>query len=207
MPIGPIPPSSKVPDPPNHSIIRYVEKPMDNNKTKIASTKIVKQVREIGAIATLNLPKGFVAGVSRDDSDGYMFKQYYLESDSTIKLFFEYRGHRIKKKYGESYLSLLKKGPHDIAIEKVYEYSPVFIEKSIKDDFKIELAKIVSIADKSVLAIEGTFPKHKIKARSIYIDTDGTGTAIQEVTFQTPIEKADKYFPDGIKALESIKWK
>lgn len=179
---------------------------MNNDKIQLAKAeKPIEVVKNVGAIGSLKLPPGFVAGVQEDDNR--LFKQYLLGNDHDVKLYIEYRGRRINRKYGAKFVELLNKKPHEVDKKEVYHYSPVFPDQSIKEDFEITLAKTEQINGKTVLTIEGNYLKHKIRARTIYIDTDGTGSAIQQVTFQAPYDKASKYFPGGMTALQSIEWK
>jgi hypothetical protein len=49
--------------------------------------------------------------------------------------------------------------------------------------------------------------KHGLQARTFYVDADGTGSAVQEITFQAPVDRFGLYLLQGLKSLESIVWK
>lgn len=182
---------------------------MEGDKIHIASNDTVKEVIDLGQIARLNMPPGFVKGESEGGTSGNnYFAEYHLEADPEVKLYFEYRGHRTSKAQAEKFHALLNKPAHKLSPEETQsDFGEILSDKNIPQDFHTQIAKTQDINGKRVLVVEGRYINHDLQARTLYVDTDSTGSAIQEITFQTPVDKRSKYFTSGIKALESIKWK
>ena len=204
MPIDANPPDSF--QPVIHSASSASESFMDNEKIRIASNDKVSCVRNIGQVESLDLPDGFVEGKSKDDAGGF-FQSYHLGSDPEIKLYLEYRGFRMGEDVSKAFHSLLSKPPHAINNAEVKNYLEVYSQKYNPDDYKIDVAETQNINGKTVLVIERVFQKFELKVRTLYVDSDGSGSAIQEISFQTPTSKSADHFANGVKALQSIKWK
>jgi hypothetical protein len=174
----------------------------------LAATGVQPVVTDIGQIAVMKLPPGFVIGKSNLPGEGtWFFQEYHLEADPEVKVYFEYRGKRISKQSSEKFHNLFTGPPHNLSQAELESLRQVLQTRSDPASFRAMVAKTQDIHGKLVLVIEGLFLKHDLQVRTLYVDSDGTGSAVQEITFQTPKDRFVKNMLQGIKSLESIIWK
>ncbi|MBZ0186660.1 MAG: hypothetical protein K8F91_10460 [Candidatus Obscuribacterales bacterium] len=202
--------SDKAVEPPEKDASRQMMlELMEGGKIQIAANQATpNEVTNIGQIARLTLPTGFEPGVKRAGTSGNnFFAEYHLASDPDVLLYFEYRGARMSKASSDSFRQLLEGPAHHIKADQLQEFGELLSDKRNPKDFRVDVARTQDLNGKRVLVVEGRYLKHDLQARTIYIDADGSGSAVQEVTFQTPPDKVNQHFLSGVQALESIKWK
>ncbi len=167
------------------------------------------QVIDRGQISSMSMPPGFekgktVGGTYANDS----FQEYHLSSNANVKFYFEYRGRRMGAESSKVFHDTLEKPPHALAPQEIESLHQVLgANRSNKDDFKINSARTEDLNGKRVLTIEGRYPQHGLSARTVFVDSDGTGSAVQEITFQAPTAEFFKNTAVSLNALKSIKWK
>lgn len=181
---------------------------MESDKIRLAQAKPVDKVVDVGQIGTMKLPSGFVEGESERGTVGSnMFQEYHLAADPSVKLYLEYRGFKMSKATGGKFHDILAEPPHKLSAEELKSLGEMFDTRSNPSEFHTQIAKTQDVDGKRVLVLEGRYLKHDLQARTMFIDADDTGRVVQQVTFQTPMDKRSQYFNDGINALESIKWR
>lgn len=167
------------------------------------------QVLDRGQISSMSMPAGFekgtaVAGTYANNS----FQEYHLSSNANVKFYFEYRGSRMGAESSKVFRETLDKPPHPLTPQELESLHQVLgANRSNKEDFKINSAKTEDLNGKRVLTIEGRYPQHGLSARTVFVDSDGTGSAVQEITFQAPTAEFFKNTAASLIALKSIKWK
>jgi len=153
----------------------------------------------------MRLPPGFVPGLVRDENR--FFQEYHLESDPSIQIYFEYRGRRMSEAASNIFRDLILAAPRNVTLIEIEQYRELLQTKSDPTRFRPLIAKTQDIKGKRVLVVEGIFLKFNLQARTLYVDSDGTGSAVQEISFQTPVDRFIKYVLPGTRCLESILWK
>ncbi|CAN5521563.1 hypothetical protein BH11CYA1_BH11CYA1_03360 [soil metagenome] len=166
-------------------------------------------VSDRGQISSMTMPANFESGkqVSGTFANNN-FKEYHLSSNANVKFYFEYRGSRMGAESSRVFHDTLERAPHSLTPQEIESLHQVLgANRSNKEDFKINSAKTEDLNGKRVLTIEGRYPQHGLSARTIFIDSDGTGSAVQEVTFQAPTAEFFKNTSVSLNALKSIRWK
>ncbi|MCA9800957.1 MAG: hypothetical protein KC777_03170 [Cyanobacteria bacterium HKST-UBA02] len=167
-----------------------------------------KEVTDVGQIARLTLPDGFEKGPRESGTSGNnLFEEYHLGTDADVKLYFEYRGRRMSQTSSTAFKDLLAAPEHRLKPDELEALGELLGDKKNPGSFRVDVARTQDLNGKRVLVVEGRYLQHDLQARSMYIDTDGSGSAVQEVTFQTPADKVSKHFLAGVRALESVVWK
>lgn len=164
------------------------------------------KVKNLGQVKHIEIPTGWVAKLDRDDSQPYL-KEYSPQDRADVKLIFYYRGSRVDRQSGIDFHNILKLAPHDLPpAEKL---SLVFVLRDIgaTDLFETLSMRTDNINRKTVLLTEGLWRKSNLHNLAIFVDTDGTGTAVQEIHYTAPPAVYLKYLPTIKDAIKSIKWK
>ncbi len=167
------------------------------------------EVIDRGQISSMSMPAGFekgktVGGTFANNS----FQEYHLSSNANVKFYFEYRGRRMGAESSRAFHETLERPPHVLAPQELESLHQVLgANRSNKEDFKINSARTEDLNGKRILTIEGRYPHHGLSARTVFVDSDGTGSAVQEITFQAPTAEFFKNTAASLNALKSIKWK
>jgi hypothetical protein len=169
------------------------------------------EVKDIGQISDMKLPAGFVPGKQSGAGSGGndSFQEYHSGADPNVKVYFEYRGHRMSQDSSDKFHQLLGAPAHNLPQAELNQLGEVIQDKGQSGSFQISTAKTQDINGKRVLMVEGDYVNQNppLRARSLYIDSDGTGSAVQEVTFQAPTASFNKNVVQGTRSLGSINWK
>ncbi len=178
------------------------------SKTKKGDGEVVSQ----GQIAEMTLPNGWEEGRIQGAVSGTSsYREFTPAGERDAKLIFFYRGRRMSKDASDAFLNVLKQPAHMMKEDEAKTlFNPplkeILRDKAIPGGFNLESAKTEVINGKKVLVIEGTFPGIQERTRAMYIDADGTGSAVQEVYYQAPKDKFMKHQPSVNASFKSIKW-
>jgi len=113
----------------------------------------------------------------------------------------------MSEKSSQLFCGVLSTPPHNISQIEVDSLKEVLMRRNDPDTFRMFVAKTQDIKGKRVLVIEGVFLEFNLQVRTLYVDSDGTGSAVQEISFQAPKDRFVKYLLPGTKSLETITWK
>jgi len=136
------------------------------------------------------------------------YEDYMINGDKDAVLSFYYRGKRCNDYSGKAFLKTLKAPPHELTDDEFATLQEIMRVKNSKV-FTKKSARTEDINGKRVLVVEGTQEKGKPEEKeekSLFIDSDGTGTAVQEVFFLAPLNKYREHLAEVNKALSSINW-
>lgn len=160
-----------------------------------------------GKIASMVLPPGWVAGIVDKKGAADLFEEFHHPDTPSAVLAFYYRGRRLPGKTGQSFRSILENDQHVLSLKEIESIAPVLRDKQDPADFSMLTARTEVIGGKRVLLVEGRYKESQQDALEIFIDSDGTGTAVQEVFFQASRDDYKKYVHSIRKALASIEWR
>jgi hypothetical protein len=155
----------------------------------------------------LTVPKTWTAGLKHDDA-AYFYEAFNVEGDSEATFSFYYRGRRTSGFSGEQFVKLLKEKPHDLNADELSSLSETL--RRVNKDFTKTVARTIDLNGKRVLLLEGIYDKGKADeqyVKQIYIDSDGKGTAVQEVYFQAKTAHYQKHLKAAEAAFQNIQWK
>jgi microcompartment protein CcmK/EutM len=158
----------------------------------------------------MSLPSEWIAAPAhKANIGGDLFREYHISGDPELKLCFYYRGIRTSQFDGETFKQVLQKPPHDLSDAELSTLAATLRNKN-PQLFAKTVARTEDLNGKRVLVVEGSYDQGKptqIDNRSIYVDSDGTGTAVQEIFCQGPSAKFQKHSQEYRAALSSIRWK
>jgi hypothetical protein len=201
-------PRHEVQDPAAAERMKLFHELMDDSKVGVKAKTHGPLVTDIGRVDSMTMPDHFevgkkVSGTYANNS----FQEYHLKNNNDVKIYFEYRGRPMSEGPSRNFRELLDKPPHILDSAEQAKVRDVFGAKSNPDDFKILLAKTEDLNGKRVLILEGRNPHRNTSSRTTYIDTDGSGSAVQEITYQAPTRDYMRNLTPALNALKTIKWK
>lgn len=161
----------------------------------------------IGQISHIELPRGWQPAPVQDDEALGTIHEFNPPSGSESRLEFFYRGKRVSAREGENFHKILNEGGHVLSQAELRSVRTILRGKDNVEDFKVELAWVAVLNRKTVLMIEGTFNADQVRNLTVLIDSDGTGTAIQELALYAPEKPYQRFKPLIEKSLQTIKWK
>jgi microcompartment protein CcmK/EutM len=156
----------------------------------------------------MNVPEGWVKrdGVKLKANAGLV--EYHPAGDNDVRLNSYFRGNRISDDGAKAFTDCLNGAVHAIAkgSEELKSLSEVIDDKS--GNFNISSAFTEVLNGKKVLVVEGAYKDAEhTTSRSVYVDSDGTGSVVQEISYTAPGSIYKTHLPAAEKALKSIKWK
>lgn len=168
----------------------------------IDMTKIV----DVGQISQMDLPHTWKLGTT-DNTGGTDFREYHPRNDPEVKLCTYYRGHRVDQPSADAFREVLKKPPHILSPSEIKSLAEIMRNKDDAKVFSMVVARTEDLNGKRVLAVEGRFIEKQYDTHALYVDSDGNGSAVQEIYFQAPKADYMLYIKQARDAFKSIKWK
>ncbi len=205
-------PSDMPKEPPKQSEVRPAQTSSDVSKFLDQWVKPdphkTSAIVSIGQVDTLKLPPGWKEGQSLKPTGGAsLLREFHPTDNKDVKLCFFYRGTRISEAGGKDFHKIIEQPPHILSSSEVESLRETLREKANPQEFKTLVAKTEDIDGKRVLVIEGSYSKTDTESRTILVDSDGSGTAVQEIFYQAPKSDYAQHLPVAIAALKSIRWK
>jgi hypothetical protein len=207
-------PSDMPKEPPKPSEVRQAESEPQTNKFLdewISSSP--SNTVNVGQIEQMKAPPGWQEGKTVKPTGGSSFYREFHPPEATdVTLGFYYRGRRVSEQAGNAFHNLLQKpldknGVYTLKPSELESVREVLRDKLDPQAFKLMTAEIKEIRGKKVMTIEGLAPAAQKETRAVYIDSDGTGTAVQEILYQAPAAQYSRYLPAITSALKTIQWK
>ena len=162
----------------------------------------------IGQVSAMSLPPGWKEGKPEKSGTGTSsFREFHPEERPDAKLCFYYRGRRLSEEAGRTFHSILEKPAHILSPVEVQSLQEVLRDRARPDDFSMLVCKTEDLNGKRVLVVEGRYKQTQEETRAILVDSDGTGTAVQEIYYQAPKDDFSKYLLTASSAMKSIQWK
>ena len=174
------------------------------------TAKNVTSVSDIGQVENMQLPSSWKEGIIQRTGAGTgNFKEYHPVNDPGASMCFYYRGMLTSPEEGSNFHKVLQEAAHHLSQVEIDSLAQTMRNKDA-DVFSMQDARTEDIKGKRVLIVEGSFHKDKhnqTDTRAIYVDADGTGTAVQEIYYQAPKSSYAKYLKEVQEAMNAIDWK
>jgi hypothetical protein len=169
---------------------------MNQDKSSIIST---------GQIESMNVPTGWVKRGKVSLRAGAGLVEYNPVGQENVRLKSFYRGNSVSDEAASAFKDCLNKPPHLLKPEELKGLSEILRDKAY--DFKGS-AKTEDLNGKRVLVLEGRYSDEKhTSTQTIYVDSDGTGSAIQEIAYTASGKDYTANLVKAQKAFKSIVWK
>jgi len=166
------------------------------------------ETMSIGQVHSMSIPEDWVKRGGLDSKAMSGLSEYHPAGHHDVKLNSFYRGMRIGADAAQAFKECLEQAPHLIekGSEELHGLTEILGEKA--RNFNIGKAFTEVLNGKKVLVVEGSYKDAEhTTSQTRYIDSDGTGSAVQELSYTAPgaLFKAYKAAAEG--AIKSIIWK
>lgn len=178
---------------------------LKRRRDKSASTGDV--VANHGQIGSMSLPKEWKELTrNADDETLASAKEFSPKGAPDVKMCLYFRGYPTSEEAGKNFKDVLSHPAHNLNAEEIGKLGETLDVLANKDAFDISSAKTEDIRGRRVLNVSGTFKESGKQYQGIFIDADGTGSAVQEVYVEGK-ESFKDYAPQARKSIESLRWK
>jgi hypothetical protein len=161
-----------------------------------------------GQVKRFDVPEGWSETTpSRGVGDVDYLQEFTSAENEAVKLSFYYRGTRINKVTATEFLHIQATEPHELLPAERERIGIVIRDAAETKWFDLQSIRTDVINKKKVLVVEGTWRKNRLSNLGLFLDTDGSGSAIQEIHYLAPEEDYQQFLPVAIKAIKSIEWK
>lgn len=165
-------------------------------------------VKNLGQVKALRLPEGWTECPNDDTiGDRQYLREFMAEGHDQVRISFFYRGSRVDNQSGKDLLKLLSGESHELNQAELDDMAFILRDASVADWFNIRSARTEILNKKKILLVEGTWTANGRENLAIFIDTDGTGTAVQEIHFAAPKADYKDYLNSAVQAIKSVEWK
>ncbi len=172
--------------------------------TCMPNQKLGKVKVSFGQVENVTLRTDWEAGVSQETPA--RFTEYHSSQSPETKLCFYYRGYRLSETSSATFAQLLDKPDHALSKSEIKSLQEVLGVRADEQTYKILDARTQQLNGKHVLILRGKYLDKQYENESVFVDSDGSGSAVQEIYWQSP--KADYVAQGQAKAaLRSITWK
>lgn len=162
----------------------------------------------IGQIDSITIPPGWIEVHEEKGRDvPFTMRRFQPADDENPILAFFYRGRRIDKDSAERFRQILALPAHVLSKKEFDDLKAVLRDKNDPEEFQVVIAKTEEFNGKRVLIVEGRYLGISEDNRHMFIDSDGTGSAVQEVFYQAHRRVFPLYYRTAAAAMKTIKWK
>lgn len=162
----------------------------------------------IGQIESISIPPGWEELYEEKGRDvPFTIRRFQPPDDENAILAFFYRGRRLDNETGNKFRQVLSRSAHVLNQHEFNELSAVLRDKNDPEEFQLVIAKTEDFNGKRVLIVEGRYLGTSEDNRHMYIDSDGTGTAVQEVFYQAHRHIFPRYYKLAASAMRTIQWR
>jgi len=184
-------------------LIRIAVKRLTDWLTNAACAGIKRQ----GQVKSMRLPHGWTTCPAERSTGEDFLREFHPGERDDVRLSFYYRGHRIARGGASDFLAVLGQPEHELSAAEAQSVDLVIRDASEKAWFRIDSIRTDRLNGKRALVVEGVWRKSGLGDLGIFIDADGTGSAVQEIHFLAPIDVYSSYLAVAQGALRSIVWK
>lgn len=161
-----------------------------------------------GQIESMNIPDTWVKREPVNLKSGAGLVEYHPGDNNDVRLNSFYRGNRIGDDAAKAFKHCLNETPHHIAkgSEELKSLTEVLGDKA--NNFNIAKAFTDVLNGKKVLVVEGEYKNAEhTTSKTVYVDSDGTGSAVQELSYSAPGALYKAHLTEAEKSMKSIIWK
>lgn len=184
---------------------------MDAVMTSIMKTGTLPdrpEMTNLGQIQKMQMPAGWEAGPDYSHRDhSYTYHEFHPQGQKDCQLGFYYRGRRTSEVAGRNFNQILDAPAHELTPAEYSSLGEVLRDKAKAEDFTVKSARTEDINGKRVLVVEGRYNVNQNDSFHVFVDSDNSGTAVQEVFFQAPKDKFAKYGADAEQSIRKVRWR
>lgn len=170
-------------------------------------SKNMTEATNIGQVQRLELPARWKNTGASSTVAGSGYHEFSVDGKDDVKFCFYYRGRRMSEPSSKAFHDILSSAPHTLKPAEMASLTEVLDQKSDPNVFSTLNARTESINGKRVLVVEGRFKEKQFDTMEVFVDSDGTGSAVQEIYYQAPKADYVTYLKDAKDAFKSIVWK
>lgn len=164
-------------------------------------------VKGEGQIRQMSLPDGWIEVEKDPRPDTVHVKEFECPENSETRIMFYYRGRRVDTTTGDNFVRILSIPDHELSEQEFSDIVVILNNASEPDNFEVSSCRTETINGKRVLMLEGIWKDGGVLNLGMFIDSDNTGTAVQEVHYLAPESHYATYIEEIEQAIGAIVWK
>ena len=166
------------------------------------------EIRNYGRVEFMSMPAGWLETVlDKQPTDKSKRREFHHPTNPRARICLYFRGYKISNAASDNFRLLLSKRPHFLTPLELKSSAEVLTDRGVSDKFRLLVAATRDISNNTVLVIEGSECTSQEDAYILYIDIDGSGSLIQEISFQGPPHEFPHSFAQAMSAFKSIQWR
>lgn len=130
----------------------------------------------------------------------------YPADRPNVQLRLIYRGRPLSEAAGKRFQSILSLPPHGLTPDEIMALTPVLRDLADEEIFERQAADTLELNGKKVLRFSGKWKHDPFRSASVFVDVDGSGCTIQEISFFAPDDDWASYLPHFEEMLNVMQW-
>ncbi len=165
------------------------------------------RIKNQGQVKSLELPAEWIELPPEKHTGKDFVREFRAAANENVKLAFYYRGHRIAPGGADDFKHVLAQENHELSAEEFLSVDLVVRNASDADYFTLSHCRTEDLGGKRVLIVEGVWKTSVLADFGIFIDSDLTGSAVQEIHFLAPEKEYMNYIDQIEQIVKTIVWK
>lgn len=180
------------------------------HRTKSQDQNPPIEIHNYGKLSSLVMPVGWIEDKPESgETDSRRCREFHPQVNKSVRLVFFFRGTRASPEAAEQFRLVLSKRAHVLSPAELKKLGEILRDKAEPERFKIMVAATRELNGSRVLVVEGSYldTNNKREAYAMFIDGDGSGSIVQEISFLAPKREYPSFFADATSSFKSIQWK
>lgn len=166
-------------------------------------------IEDFGCIARMDLPENWLhlPQKKRNEFDLDTLIKFSAPENNEVQICFHSRGRPITEMQAEKFREILRKEPHTLSADEWRRIHEVLNRMATPEECTIASVRTELIKERMVLVAEGRWKDSEYNMYSVFIDSDGSGSIIEEIYFAAPRSDYYKHLTRARQAIKSVEWK
>ena len=172
------------------------------------AVKNMNEINNLGQIARMQMPATWKESAKEESKvAGSSYREFTADGKPDSKFCFFYRGRRMSEASSKAFHDLLSKPAHVLSSAELKSIGEVLDAKADASVFNTLSARTEDLNGKSVLIVEGRYREKQVDTYAVFVDSDGTGSAVQEMFYQAPKADFMARLKEAKESLKTVRWK
>jgi len=166
----------------------------------------MRELHNIGTIATLRLPEGWVEGPAEPIIGGRECRKFYPETSPDVFFLSQIRHVPVSQSAAVAFQNSLYAEFHSLSVEEITSLDEVLEALSNQRSFSIKEAATGYLNGRRAILASGQWIEGQTQAIAALIDINGDGQLVHQLYCSAPKDKFETVESEFRSILNSIEW-
>lgn len=164
-------------------------------------------ITDLGAVASVTLPAGWVEAPRQPDFGGRTLRKFYPAGQPQVRFCSYYRAEPLSQPASKAFQQVLYGEFHSLGQEELNSIADVLEGMSNAHGFQVIEATTGYLHTQRVIKIRGRWLESKDDTLCLFTDVKGNGEVVQQIYFSAPVHEFTARALESDEIFHSIEWK